>query len=211
MNKIDWMDLTHKINWKMVEFRREHGKSASTLVVGREEYAILEANKSSGDFETGIDGKTYSLWSMNVRLDESKNSHLELIGKKVNFLKIVDYPFTSYRVKVEVVVPSRLRVPFVSFLDSQNTSDIGVQIVGGKKELPRANKDLVYYQVSVEGINKDMVAAFVNYLYEIEKAYTVELTCDTCGTHRWVECRDTHYNNHLDGSKDICKECKIHE
>lgn len=209
MNKMNWVGLVHRINRKIVDFMRKHGKSADTMIVGKEEYAILEANKNSEDIDPGVDGN-YSLWSMKVHLDKSKESHLELVGKKVNFLKIVDYPFTSYRVKVDVVVPSRLRVPFVSFLDSQNTSDIGVQIVGGKKELPRANKDLVYYQVSVEGINKDMVFAFVNYLYEIEKAYTVELTCATCGTHRWVECRDTHYRNHLDGSKDLCEGCKIH-
>lgn len=212
MNKIDWIDLTRKINRKMVEFERKHEKSADTLIVGREEYAVLEANKNS----EGIDGN-YSLWSMGIHLDESKNSYLKLIGKKVNFLKVVDYPFTPHRVKVEVVVPSRLSVPFVSFLDSQNTSDIGVQIVGGGRKMDNrtsrdlASRSLVYYQISVKGINKDMVFAFVNYLYEIEKAYTIELTCDICGKHRWIECRDTHYIDHLDGSKDLCKGCKIHE
>ena len=204
---MDWIELTHKINWKMVEFRREYGGAADTLIVGKEEYAVLEANKNSEGVDPGIDGN-YSLWSMKVRLDESKNSHLELVGMKVDFLKIVDYPFTPYRIKVDVVIPSRLRVSFVSFLDSQNTSDIGVQIVGGKKD--RIAGDLAYYQISVKGINKDMVFAFVNYLYELEKAYTVELTCDTCGG-KWIECRDTHYRSHLDGSKDLCKECEIHE
>lgn len=210
---MDWIDLTHKINGKMVEFKREHGRSADTLIIGREEYDILEANKNSGLVDPGIDGN-YSLWSMNIRLDEGKNSHLELVGKKMNFLKIVDYPFipSPYRQKIDVVIPSKLRVPFVSLLASQAGSEIAARVVGGGKEVKgKINKDLAYYQINVEGINKDVVFAFVNYLYAIEKAYTIELTCATCGTHRWVECRDTHYRNHLDGSKDICKRCKIHE
>ena len=204
---MDWQELRNKINRKMVEFRREHGKPADTLVLGKKEYAVLEANVKDG-----------TLWSMNVRLDEDKDSYIELVGKKINFLKIVEYPFTPYRIKVEVVMPSKLKVPFVSFLDGQNASNVGVQIVGGGVEMNRTSwdnrrflsKDLIYYQVSVKGPNKDMVYAWVNYLYEIEKAYTIELTCDVCGV-KWIECRDTHYYNHLDGSKDLCKECKIHE
>jgi len=208
---MDWKELKHEINMKIVEFKRKYGRAADTLIVGRKEYDVLEANKSSSDFDPGMDGDTCSFWSMNVRLNEGKNSHLELVGKKVNFLKIVEYPFIPYRIKIEVVVPSRLRVPFVSFLDGQTTSGIGVQIVGGSRELKsRIGEDLVYYQISVKGKNKDVVKAWVNYLYEIEKAYTIELTCGICGE-KWIECRDTHYNNHLDGTRDICKECKIHE
>lgn len=212
MNKMDWTDLKHEINMKIVEFKRKHGRAADTLIVGKEEHAVLEANRSSGDFDPGRDGN-YSLWSMNIRLDEGKNSHLELVGKKMNFLKIVDYPFipSPYRQKIDVVIPSKLRVPFVSLLASQAGSEIAARVVGGGKKVKgKINKDLAHYQISVEGPNKGMVLAFVNYLYEIEKAYTIELTCDICGV-KWIECRDTHYRNHLDGSKDICKGCKIHE
>ena len=208
-DKTSWEELKHEINMKIMEFKRNCGKQADILIVGKKEHAILEDNKSdSADFEAY--GNNISFWSMKIRLDESKESHIELIKKKTNFLKIVEYPFTPYRIKIEVVIPSKLKVPFVSFLAGQSASDIGVRVVGGGKEIPRINKDLTHYQVSVKGINKDLVEAFVNYLYEIEKAYTIELTCDICGT-KWIECRDTHYDNHLDGSKDFCKGCKIHE
>ena len=203
-DKMSWEELKHEINMKIVEFKRKHVKIARTLIVGKKEHAILEAHKNSECFEDG------NFWSMKIHLDNSKESHLELVGKKVNFLKIVEYPFTPYRMRVEVVIPSKLKVPFVSFLAGQSASDIGVRVVGGGKEIPRINKDLTHYQVSVEGSNKALVTAFVSYLYEIEKAYTIELTCDTCGK-KWIECRDTHYNNHLDGNKDLCGECKIHE
>lgn len=206
---MDWKELKHEINRKIVEFQREYGKEADTMVVGKEEYAVLKANKNNNAI-LDMYGEDRTFWSMKVRLDETKDSYLELVGKKVNFLKIVDYPFTPYRIGIDLLIPTRLRVPFVSFLDGQNASDFGVQIVGGGKEKSRINKDLVCYRISVKGPNKDMAHAFINYLYEIEKAYTIELTCVICGK-RWFECRDTHYNNHLDGSKDFCKECKIHE
>ena len=207
---MDWKELKHEINEKIVEFQREHERDADTMIVGKREHAVLEANKNNSAIDLGTYGEDSTFWSMKVRLDETKDSHLELVGKKVNFLKIVDYPFTPYRMGIDLLIPTRLRVPFVSFLDGQNASDFGIQIVGGGKEIPRINRDLVGYRVSVAGLNKNMVTAFINYLYEIEKSYTIELTCATCGV-KWIECRDTHYNNHLDGSKDFCKECEIHE
>jgi Pyruvate/2-oxoacid:ferredoxin oxidoreductase delta subunit len=135
-----------------------------------------------------------------------------IIGGTRNFIGIgyMAKWFYPELLKVEVVIPSILRVPFVSLLASQTASALGARVVGGGREIPRINKDLIHYQISVEGPNKDVAFAFVNYLYEIEKAYTIELTCVICGN-KWVECRDTHYNNHLDGSRDFCKGCKIHE
>jgi hypothetical protein len=207
---MDWKELKDRINKKIVEFMRKHGSNPGVLVLGREEYDIFKDGVSSDHDVEVLDG-VYSFWGMKVRMVD-KDSRLELLSKKkVDFLKVEEYPFVPYKMKIDVVIPTRLRETFVSFID--NNTDIGVKVVRSYiktyKSILDDNVDLTRYQISVEGINKDITCAWINYISEIEKAYIIEVRCDVCGR-KWFKDREDYYANFIEGSRDLCVGCKIY-
>lgn len=157
-------ELKHRINMATTKFMREYGKHPNILILGKNEYDTLKKIGEDNSEEWSLG----SIWNMEIRVDENIDSCIKMMGEKPDFFSYEEDPFSPYRMKIDVVIPSEFKEDFKLFIDKQYKDNVGIQILANhSNDLKRT--DFTCFQLHICGKTKELAILWSNYLLEIER------------------------------------------
>ena len=157
-------ELKYKINMGLLKFRRAYGKHPDFLILGKNEYATLRETGEDNSEEWSLG----SIWNMEIRVDENSDSCIRMIRKIPDFFSYEEDFFSSYRMKIDVVIPLKFKEDFKLFIDKQHNDGVGIQILTVcSNDFKKTN--YTRFQLHICGKTKELAITWSNYLFEIER------------------------------------------
>ena len=160
---MDWKELKHEINMKMVEHVSKCGKKADILKLGKSQYGIFKNRLADLDMDEG------TLWGM--RVYEDKREDGIVLGRlNPDFFGYKNDPFSPYKMKVDVIIPKEVEKDFNEYIEhvrKWNDRNFGIKLSAVCKG-PSGDKN-IRFQMHVCGTDKKIVEAWQAISYEISR------------------------------------------
>ena len=176
---MDWKGIKHRINMKIVNYFRKHGKNPNILLLGKSEGQLLK-DVSDGDYKAGG-----YLWGMRVDMFDGVDS-LVKVSWDESIAEDKPEDVKEYVIRVSMYVPAGFVECFKSFIDIQIKDSSEVRVSSWGSKISSFHNDKMF-NVRIGGLDKDVVNTVGNDISNLWSMYVHIINDIFKGDVAWFE------------------------
>lgn len=178
---MDWKELKHTINMKIVDHFREHGKNPNVLLLGQLEWKVFKNADRTGEFYSDDN----YIGGMYVSASDNEDTIVEVSRDES---RAVDKPedIAEYVIRVSIYVPAGFVECFKSFIDIQIKDSSEVRVSSWDSKVSSFHNDRMF-NVRIGGLDKDVVNTFGNDVSSLWSMYVYIINDMFKGDVTWFE------------------------